>query len=395
VEALARAYLAFGFGQEAEATLTLDGRRSRGRDLLLLLAALVDGEAASPDALAGQAGCAGPQALWRALARGTLEGTGEPERAAVEVALRALPSAVRDPLSVRVAALFADLGEPLTAEVLLDVDAPPTPEAAVVAAAVAGAVEGPEARLDRLEQVAEDPRLGAQALADLVDLAVAEGRALPEATLADVAARRFELRGTAEGALLRRAEVRARAHAAHFDEALALIAEGEGDFTADERGALLAEVLAGASERLPDAPFAELALDRLPPRLPPAALAPVAARLAAMGFPDEAARLRPGTAPGPVGAAEAAPQGEPAGEAQAGEPPTGGPAPSGASADPAAAAPAERAALAPGAPEPALAPTLAGSRALLDEAEAARLRALQLLGTAAPSAPAGEPGPGG
>ncbi len=410
VEALARAYLAFGFGQEAEATLSLDGRRSRGRDLLLLLAALVDGEAASPDALAGQAGCAGPQALWRALARGTLEGTTEAERTAIEVALRALPAPLRPILSVRAAALFADLGEPLTAEVLLDVPAPPTPETAVVEAAVAGAMQGPEARLDRLERTAEDPRQAATALADLVDLAVAEDRALPEATLADLAARRFELRGTPEGALLRRAEARALAHASRFDEALALVAEGEGDFLGDERDALLAEILAGAAERLADAAFAELALDRLPPRLSLGAVAPVAARLEAMGFPDEAARLRQGAAAGPGLVPAAAPgahedpgPGRPAGRAPAGGPSAAEPGPahgeaadassSGRSAEPSA----EAAIEAPAAlPDPALAPTLAGSRALLDEAEAARLRALELLGAApASSAPTGGPGPGG
>jgi hypothetical protein len=402
VEALARAYLAFGFGQEARATLSLDGRRSRGRDLLLLLAALVDGDAASPDALSGQAGCAGPQALWRALARGTLEGTTEAERAAVEVALRALPAPLGDALSVRVAALFADLGEPLTAGDLLDPEAPPTPEAVVVAAAVAGATEGPEARLEVLERAADDPRQAAAALADLVDLAVAEGRALPEATLADLAARRFELRGTAEGALLRRAEARALAHASRFDEALALVAEGEGDFSGGERDLLLAEILGGAAERLPDAPFAELALDRLPTRLSPAAVAPVAARLEAMGFPEEAARLRPASpaAPAPGDAVsgsddhEAPGHEEHDGEAHAGEPLAAGLEPASGEAPGAAAsaeagedllseARAEVRAEAPAPLDPAVAPTLAGSRALLDEAEAARLRALELLGAAA------------
>jgi hypothetical protein len=121
-----------------------------------------------------------------------------------------------------------------------------------------------------------------------------------------------------------------------------------------------------------------------------------------MGFPEEAARLRPASpaAPAPGDAVsgsddhEAPGHEEHDGEAHAGEPPAAGLEPASGEAPGAAAsaeagedllseARAEVRAEAPAPLDPAVAPTLAGSRALLDEAEAARLRALELLGAAA------------
>ncbi|EPX84170.1 hypothetical protein ruthe_02380 [Rubellimicrobium thermophilum DSM 16684] len=118
-EALARTYVAFGLGREALVALAADGGASAGRDRLRLLARLVDGEAVDPDALEGQAGCLGPVALWRALARQSVAGTSPQERSAILVALRALPTPLRGSLALRLAEIHLAEGEAEDAAALL------------------------------------------------------------------------------------------------------------------------------------------------------------------------------------------------------------------------------------------------------------------------------------
>jgi hypothetical protein len=142
-EALARTYLAYGFGREARVALDLDGRSSRGRDVLRTLARLMDGEPVPAGTFADQAGCLGPVALWRALARGTLSGNDERERTAMTLALRALPKGARDAVALRLAGLFLDASDAAGAQAIAELSSPAGGEALLARADIVGSWMAP------------------------------------------------------------------------------------------------------------------------------------------------------------------------------------------------------------------------------------------------------------
>lgn len=299
-ESLARAYLAFGFGREARVALDLDGRSSRGRDVLRHLARLLDGEPVPPTAFEGQAGCVGPVALWRALARGTLRGTDERERTAMTLALRDLPPGSRDAVALRLAGLFLDAGDAAGAQAVAARSDGTGGDVLLARAEIARGLEGPAAALAELEDAADhDPRMTPEAAAELLDLLVDEGRPVGEDLLALARALRFEHGGSR---VLLVAEARALSAEGRFEEALALL-DGERMEApgADLDGALAATVETLTIE-LEEEPFLEIALGGLPDRLPTEAAEAVARRLSDLGFPDEAWALR--TAGGGSGATD-------------------------------------------------------------------------------------------
>lgn len=292
VEALAQTYIAFGFGREAMQALRMDGRSSRARDDLRVLARLVDGETPPSDAFEDQAGCLGPVALWRALARGTLQGTDERERSATTIALRLLPPAVRGLVALRLATLLLDAGDALGADEVMALADDTGTEGLLAQADIIREIEGPAPALAALENIAEsDPRMTPVAVVELIDLTIAEGQAVPEDTLELARALRFEQGGEAARALLL-AEVRALTAASRFDEALTLLKEERVAHPGEDLDAAMTATVQALTKNLGDPTFLELALGELPLDLPPEAREVVATRLANLGFPEEAEALR-------------------------------------------------------------------------------------------------------
>lgn len=314
-EALARAYLAFGFGREAAVALKVDGRSSRGRDILHALARLIDGEPAPSGAFQDQGGCLGPVTLWRALARGTIQGTDERERIAMSLSLRALPEAARDAVALRLANLFLDAGDAAGARTIAAQGDPTGTEALIAQADIAKETEGPATALAELTALARsDSRITPKAMADLLDLSVAEGRPVEEDLLELARALRAEQEGEPARALLL-AEARALTAAGRYDEALDLFDRERALHHGEDIDAALTATAEALTQGLEDAPFLELALSGLPADLPPTARESLAGRLSALGFPDEAWALRapalsdtPATPTGrPVAGIDAAP----------------------------------------------------------------------------------------
>ena len=292
IEALARTYLSFGFGREAARTLDMDGRSSRGRDELRLLARLVDGEAVPSGAFEDQAGCLGPVALWRALARETLQGTDERERTSMILALRLLPPALQGSIALRVAGLLLKAGDALGAEEVVALAEEEGTGARLTQAEIIRETEGPARALAELETIAEnDARMTPEGLVELIDLSIAEGKAVPEETLELARTLRFEQGGEDARALLL-AEVRALTAASRFEEALALLRQEQLAHSGEDLNATLAATVQALTERLGDAAFLELALGGLPSDLPSEAREGVARRLADLGFPGEAESFR-------------------------------------------------------------------------------------------------------
>lgn len=292
VEHLARIEIAFGFGREARQILALDGGQSRERDLLRLLAALVEGEAVPAAALNDQAGCAGAGALWRALARGSLDGTGEVERTAIEAAWRLLPPSVRAAIGLRLAPIFSAAGDSLGAADLIDHAvtsmAQPPAAADLARAEVALAADEPRSALAHLETLArEDPDLSPATAISMVDLALAQGRMPTGDTLDLLRALRFEYRGRAEEADLAATETRLLAALGRYAEALANAAT----LPDLRQGAALSQVLAELTDHGDDAAFLDIAFQPLRADLTPETVNLAAARLIALGFPDRALDL--------------------------------------------------------------------------------------------------------
>lgn len=289
-EALARAYLAFGFGREARVALDLDRRSSRGRDVMRNMAGLLDGEAVAPSAFEDQAGCLGPVALWRALARGTLQGTDDRERTSILLALRDLPTGAHDAVALRLAGLFLDAGDPETADEVAARSREGGGDALLARAEIAEKIKGPEAAVAELGQAAErNPRMTPEALAELLDLLVDEGSPVSEDLLELARTLRFE-HGNPRVLLL--AEARALAAESRFEEALALLDGERATAPGPDIDQALATVVESLTIELGDGPFLELVLGGLPRPLPAAATDAAARRLSDLGFPDEAWRLR-------------------------------------------------------------------------------------------------------
>jgi len=298
-EALARSYLAFGFGREAVEVLALAPRDSPEREILHLLARLVDDRPADAQALAGQGHCAGPVLLWRALARGTIEDLDETGRTAAVTAFRLLPDALRGQIAPRLALLFAGAGDALAADEILrrgggDADPERAAQAGIALARAAGDAGATARRLT--EAAHRDPHAGPQALVDMVDLALAQGRDPAPGDLELLAAARFEYRGRPEESALAAAQARllshTGAHRAALDLALSL--------PAGWREPALAAALASLLGEADDATFLALAFDGLPAPPDPALANALAGRLLALGFPERALALLRGVSAGAV-----------------------------------------------------------------------------------------------
>src|SRR5699024_5125810 len=106
VEALARLYLAFGFGREAVNTLAIVPHDSNIRDVLHLLADVVDDRPADSRVLINQADCGGSVAFWHSLAFNTVAPLDDIGRTRVIMSFRLLPEALRRQLAPRLALLF-------------------------------------------------------------------------------------------------------------------------------------------------------------------------------------------------------------------------------------------------------------------------------------------------
>lgn len=274
VTALVRLYLALGFGAEARATLAALAPDLPDADILTALAGLIDdGLAPDPPRFAGMTDCAGAVALWAVLAEPALPPPARLHRDAVLQAFSALPAGLRRHLGGSLAARFLAVG---------DIDAAQGVRAAIGRAPGAAGTElvlidaelaltrgAPETAAALLATPGlEGAPPSAETLAARAAAGLAAGQVLAPAMIEDLAARAFELRGTALGQRLTALEARALAGSGRFDEAFArldaLAADGQaGDLAfdllqglvgvADDAGFVL-HALARPDWRGPDAP---------------------------------------------------------------------------------------------------------------------------------------------
>lgn len=295
VETLAKRYLYFGFGREAAQALALDGAISRERQYLHLIAAVVDGEPATPELLAGQVSCAGPVALWALLAQTAPPVDAKTDRDAVLVAFRALPPAVKDAVATRLSSRFLQIGDTDAAVQVLNPDielSAPDPETALAAADVVTALGEPDKAQEAVAAVVRtDPRASPAAMTRFLQEAVAGDRAVTDDDFLLAESLRFQNAGSDEVVALAAAEMRALLAMDRFAQALDLYRDEAAAFSPEVATSLQTALWTAVSDRASDARFLQLVWPTDPDALTVVAQDAIAARMLAVGFAEEAARF--------------------------------------------------------------------------------------------------------
>jgi hypothetical protein len=300
VQALARAYLHYGFGAEARRTLAISTSDSTESRFLGLLADLVDGRNVPPGSLSDQAGCLGAIALWSALAAGTLSDRSAAERTSVETALRILPSGPRQAIAPRVAAMFLTVGQSGTAADLLELapdQAKRSEDVVQLRSDIAAVTANAEAaRTELLTAISDGTRTGAGTMIRLIDATIESGQPVEGWMIETVAALRFEQRDGPMAGPLALAEIRALTASDAFDAATERLADNETPISDSERRDLSDAVALAIADRADDARFLDFAFADEPLTVSAIGSNAVARRLLVLGFPEVALELVDGPA---------------------------------------------------------------------------------------------------
>ncbi|SEW41331.1 hypothetical protein SAMN04488515_2814 [Cognatiyoonia koreensis] len=172
VEALSKAYLAFGFGREAINTLEIDGELSRSRQVLVALGQVVDEDTVDLANFNHQMTCPGPIALWAFLAHTDGPLTGEVDLDAIVIDYKLLPNDLRRHLAPRLAGKLTSLGRnDLAATVLAGQNGTDETAVKIAESGIAEDQGDLSAATGILSDLAEDdPRITPEAFLKLVAL---------------------------------------------------------------------------------------------------------------------------------------------------------------------------------------------------------------------------------
>ncbi len=303
---LARLYIRFGFGVEAEALLAGFGTAPglENRALLVDLARVVEGGDPAPDGpLALPVPCPGQHGLWLALGGVAPVYRDAADFAAAQAAFEGLPPDLRLLLGPGYAGRLLDAGHPAEARLIYDTAARPgeASEAglALIAARLAAAEGHPAEALQALNALIEaSGHTSVEALIQLVRIALDSGTPIPERAVTDLRSAALLYRGTPREIPLRRLLVAALGARAELPAAIREARSAARDLpgAADDFQALAVHVLAEADPAATGAGvYAETALAaadlvaRAPDDDP--ARTSIARQLIALGLPDPALRM--------------------------------------------------------------------------------------------------------
>lgn len=277
-----RFLLHIGFGAEARALVAAFPTDHPDLALWRSMGRIVDGNADPNGAFRGMAACDGPAALWAALADPALP-PAMIDRPALLRAFSALPPALRRHLGPPLAERFLNAEDTATAtalqESILRLPGVPDPRSQVMAARLSGAMGLESQAADHLDTaLAESGPAQHHALTALVDLHLAEGRALDPGVAESLSAFLPQMEGTPDHPALLRAHVLALALSARFDEAFAALP------AAPEATADLWRLLAAG----PDSAVLLHAIGAESVQIPQETRSAIANRLVQLGFPDQA-----------------------------------------------------------------------------------------------------------
>ncbi|SEO07587.1 hypothetical protein SAMN04490248_101257 [Salinihabitans flavidus] len=312
VTGLARLYLHFGFGAEAEQILKLAQAESPRHDVLFAMARMMDHNSVGRvNPFAGQLTCDGGAALWSLLAEETPEAAGNVNVRAVLQAFSVLPAHLRLHLGPRLNERFIARQDVEASQAILKATerGAEAPDARVHMAEAqldmsTGDMAAAEKNLDKV--VASNSELSPAALVDLIESRHEQGESLREDLAALVGAMAIEHRNEPEGADLRMAHVTARAMTSEFAAAFEALSDLENRDGAGNAAQARSRLVDRLTDRAEDFAFAELMLRKvvLPGKSLEASVENAAAnRLVALGFPTEARHLIAEGADGDIGSA--------------------------------------------------------------------------------------------
>lgn len=305
---LARAYVYFGYGKEAQRALDLDGIRSQERAVLVALASLVDGDPPRDPVLQTQMTCTTAAGFWAFLAQPVGFQGPRPDVRLLQANFRDLPVPLKGHLGTALAERLAAMGEGDLAEQILSRASAAltgaTGEQDLVTADVLAAGGEADAAIATLAAAAQtDERLSPEALLRLLELAHEQQTTVDPNVFALSESLRFENRRDPVARRLLIAEVRAYGDLGDFDNAIRTLTEGlDAPATRDEAekwAALASETMIALTATADDLTFLRHALDGPPEILTAGAENGLARRLLALGFADRAAQFLLGEAQGP------------------------------------------------------------------------------------------------
>lgn len=292
IRALARHYVAFGFGYEARSALALIGEEERDA-VLAALSYIVDGQIPAENLFQGQYECTSDVALWAILAE---EDLGRGFMIDTNVVLRTLtelPEDLQPHIAGRLARRFLEIGDTFTAELVLATTRPVERAALLeyrlAEAELAALSDRPAAAISILQQLAEtDARLPPQALVNLVELVLADGRQVDGSLVDLLAVMAFEHRDTAIEADLLGTKARALTGNLQFQEALESLQSSRDRLSREASDRIVSEIAITLADGAADDEFLTLAFSDRFSRVDDPARMALAQRLTELGFADRA-----------------------------------------------------------------------------------------------------------
>ncbi len=289
---LARKYVYFGFGREAEQTLQLDGVSSMERNYLIAMARIIDGDPFDRSPFAQQASCASQVALWAFLASGPDAVDVQVDQPAVLRTFMGLPEVLKQHLAPMLSDRFVAIGDNDAAVQIMKIlrSTPDAPLAADLA------------QVDLLRSLGEEDA----AIQQVVEIAETNVRATPKVIIARLNdAVQNELPLTADDFLLADslrfenaqkpvasdiavAQIRAYLYQKNFAAAESLLREQADRIIPETLTALENEYGRSATDSMEADAFLEFAFDPLSANLMSAIENAIAARLLTLGFPERA-----------------------------------------------------------------------------------------------------------
>ncbi|MCI5100786.1 tetratricopeptide repeat protein [Phaeobacter italicus] len=298
---LARAYVYFGFGAEAQAILNMMPSGAVEHDdamALAAMAAVLDGKEMDVNhAFAGQQVCNSDVAFWAALADGTIKKSAKTD--AIQQAFAKMPPHLRIQVGPRLSKLFAQAGDPHLAGAALRSldrmgveDIPDINLAEAELAKLEGDIETVAEELT--EEVAERTENAPRALIELIELSYDERKALSPDVPDLAASYEVESRDSELGADLREAIVTALALTGQYHDSFAQLDKVDRHDGDAARATAMIPLMTLLTERADDVTFLQYALvfaanGKAADVEPVADL--VAARLLDLGFAQQAQAL--------------------------------------------------------------------------------------------------------
>ena len=306
---LAKLYVHFGFGAEAQQVLALDSDLANENRILTDIAAIMENDVADAQSPLGSLlDCKTDAALWAVLSRAALDTSRSIDPQAALRALDRLPVHLRLFLAPSLSRRFLAHGDADAASAALrSLERLPGPlpsSAKLAQAKIAinqGRIEsGTRALTDVIKDNAEQ---SPEALIALVETQLAENRPLDPETARLIEAYAKELKASDLGRAMRRAHVLVLATSGQFDRAFDAMAEFDADTDStaaiDLRLLLMRELIINA----PDVTFLEHLFDQLPPDIDRLAIRDKFAlvqRMVDLGFAEQAQEILAGVPARPV-----------------------------------------------------------------------------------------------